>query len=166
MGAFPQNELARRSSLVALLFRLERQHSTKEIKELLDEVIIWFRRHKGYERLRGLFTELIRGALARHRVRSRGSGNLLEMNSMKSMLTIDNRAWHAQLLAEGIAKGKTEGLIEGKSEALICLLTERFGAVAPSRQKRIRGARLATLERWFKRAIEARDLRSVFNPPP
>jgi hypothetical protein len=27
MGAFPQDELARRSSLVALLFRLERRHS-------------------------------------------------------------------------------------------------------------------------------------------
>jgi hypothetical protein len=73
------------------------------------------------------------------------------------MLTIDNRAWHAQLLAEGVAKGK--------AEALICLLAARFGAVAPFRQKRIRGARLATLERWFKRAIDAPDLRSVFNPP-
>jgi len=73
------------------------------------------------------------------------------------MLTIDNRAWHAQLLAEGVAKGK--------AEALICLLAERFGAVAPSRQKRIRGARLATLDRWFKRAIVAPDLRSVFSPP-
>ena len=28
---------------------------------------------------------------------------------MKSMLTIDNRAWHAQLLAEGVAKGRGEG---------------------------------------------------------
>jgi hypothetical protein len=37
--------------------------------------------------------------------------------------------------------------------------------VAPSWQKRIRGAKLATLERWFKRAIVAPDLPSVFNPP-
>jgi hypothetical protein len=63
------------------------------------------------------------------------------------MLTIDNKAWQARLLAEGVAKGK--------AEALIWLLAERFGAVAPSRQKRIRGARLATLERRFKRAIVA-----------
>jgi hypothetical protein len=47
----------------------------------------------------------------------------------------------------------------------LCLLAQRFGAVAPSWQKRIRGAKLATLERWFKRAIVAPDLPSVFNPP-
>jgi hypothetical protein len=161
MGSFPQDELARRSNLVALLFRLERRHSTKERKELLDEVIGWFRRHKGHQRLRRLFAELIREALARHRVKLPGSSNLLGMNSMKSMLTIDNRAWHAQLLAEGVAKG----VARGKADALISLLEGRFGAVAPSRQKRIRGARVATLERWFKRAIVARDLPSVFNTP-
>jgi hypothetical protein len=161
MGAFTQDELARRSSLVALLFRLERRHSTAEIKELLDEVIGWFRRHTGHERLRRLFTELIREALARHRVKLPGSGNLLEINSMKSALTIDNRAWHAQLLAEGVAKG----VAKGKADALISLLEGRFGAVAPSRRKRIRGARLVTLERWFKRAIVAPDLRSVFTAP-
>jgi len=170
MGAFPETELAQRSGLVALLFRLERRHSTHRLEDLVDEVIEWFRRHKGYQRLRRLFAELVREALARHRVKLPRTGSLLEI---KSMLTIDNTAWHAQLRAEGFAegrakgivKGKAEGLVEGKSEALICLLAERFGAVAPATQKRIRGARLATLNRWFKRAIVARDLRSVFNPP-
>jgi hypothetical protein len=37
MGGFPQDELARRSSLVALLFRLEQRHSPQGLKELLDE---------------------------------------------------------------------------------------------------------------------------------
>jgi hypothetical protein len=37
MGAFPKNELARRSSLVALLFRLEQRHSPEGLKGLLDE---------------------------------------------------------------------------------------------------------------------------------
>jgi hypothetical protein len=165
VGAFPLDELARRSSLVALLFRLERRHSTQELKELLGEVIDWFRRHSGHERLRRLFTELIHEALARHRVRLPRSGNLLEMNSMKSMLTIDNRAWHAQLLAEGVAKGLTKGVAKGKADALISLLEGRFGAVAPYRQKRIRGAKLETLDRWFKRAIAAPDLTSVFDRP-
>ena len=70
-------------------------------------------------------------------------------------------AWKQQWLAEGLAQGEAKG----KAEALICLLTERFGAVAPSRQKRIRGAKLETLDRWFKSAILAPDLPSVFNPP-
>ena len=37
MGAFPKEELARRSSLVALLFRLEQRQSPEELKELVDE---------------------------------------------------------------------------------------------------------------------------------
>jgi hypothetical protein len=75
MGAFPKTELARRSSLVALLFRLEQRHSPEGLKELLDQVIGWFRQHEGHERLQGLFTELIREAFAGHGVKLSGSGN-------------------------------------------------------------------------------------------
>ena len=37
ISAFAEDELARRSSLVALLFRLEQQYSPEGLKELLDE---------------------------------------------------------------------------------------------------------------------------------
>jgi hypothetical protein len=162
MGRFPKDELAQRSSLVALLFRLEQQHSPEGLRELLGEVIGWFRDHEGCERLQGLFTELIREAFARHRMSLSGPVNLSEA---KSMLTIDFEPWKKQWLAEGEAKGKAAGKAEGKAEALISLLAGRFGTVAPSWRKRIRGAKLVTLERWFKRAIDAPDLPSVFNPP-
>ena len=124
-------------------------------------LIGWFRQHEGYERLQELFTELIREAFARRGVNLSGSSNLLEVKSMKTVLSTQLEVWREQWLAEGEAKGKAEG----KAEALICLLAERFGAVAPSWRKRIRRARLVTLERWFKRAIVAPDLTSVFNPP-
>jgi hypothetical protein len=163
MGAFPKDELARRSSLVALLFRLEQRHSPAGLKELLNEVIGWFRQHEGYERLQGLFAELIHEIFAGCGVKLLKSGSL---SQMKTMLSTQFEVWKEQWRAEGAAKGKVEGKAEGKAEALICLLAERFGAVAPSRQKRIRGARLVTLERWFKRAIVAPDLPSVFNTPP
>jgi Putative transposase, YhgA-like len=154
MGGFPKDELAKRSSLVALLFRLEQQHSPEGLRKLLDEVIEWFREHAGCWRLQRLFTVLIREAFARHRMSLPGSVNLLEM---KSMLTIDFEPWKKKWRAEGKA--------EGKAEALISLLAVRFGTVAPSWRKRIRGAKLVTLERWLKRAIVATDLPSVFNPP-
>jgi hypothetical protein len=166
MGAFPKDELARRASLVALLFRLEQRHSPGDLRELLDEVIGWFRQHEGYERLQGLFAELVREVFAGSGVKLSGSENLLDM---KIMLATQFEAWKEQWVAEGeakgLARGKVEGRVEGKAEALVCLLAERFGAVAPSWQKRIRGARRATLDRWFKRAIVAPDLRSVFIPP-
>jgi hypothetical protein len=97
---------------------------------------------------------LIREAFAGRGVKLSGSGNLLEV---KTMLATQFEAWKEQWLAEGEAKGK--------AEALIYILAERFGAVAPTWQKRIRGATPVTLERWFKRAIAAPDLPSVFNPP-
>jgi hypothetical protein len=113
-----------------------------------------------------LFAELVREALAGLGVKVPVSEDLLEMKTNLSTL---GETWKQQWLAEGAAKGKAEGLAkgkaEGKAEALVCLLAERFGAVAPSWQKRIRGAKLVTLERWFKRAIVAPDLPSVFNPP-
>jgi hypothetical protein len=90
-------------------------------------------------------------------VRLSGSEGLLEM---KTRISVD---WDAGK-EQWVAKGKAEGRAEGKAEALVCLLAERFGAVAPSWQKRIQGAKLATLERWFKRAIVASDLPSVFQP--
>ena len=162
MGAFPQDELARRGSLAALLFRLEQRHSPEEFKELLDEVMGWFRQHPGCERLQGLFVELIREIVAGRGIKLSGSRSLSQMKTNLSTLA---DYWREQWLAEGEAKGMEKGKAEAKAEALICLLAERFGAVAPSRQKRIRGAGLLTLERWFKRAIVAPDLPSVFNPP-
>jgi hypothetical protein len=151
MGAFPKKQLAQRASLVALLFRLEQRQSPEELRELLDEVISWFGQHEGNERLKGLFAELVREVFAGRGVRLSGSEGLSEM---KTRISVDWDAGKEQWVAKGMAKGK--------AEALLCLLVERFGAVAPSWQKRIQGAKLATLERWFKRAIVASDLRSVF----
>jgi hypothetical protein len=63
---------------------------------------------------------------------------------------------------EGKKEGKEEGKIEERAEALVCLLVERFGTLAPPLRTQIRRADLSTLKRWFKRAIVAPDLRSVF----
>jgi hypothetical protein len=163
IGSFPKDELARSSSLVALLFRLEQRHSAAELKELVDEVVDWFRQHEGYERLRALFTELIREASAVQRMSRSGLSNLLEVKTMGLADTFGE--WKQEWLAEGEAKGTAKGKVDGTAEALLSLLEGRFGAVAPSWREQIRGAELVTLERWFKQAIHAPDVPSVFNPP-
>jgi len=155
MGAFSERTLARRRTLVALLFRLEQRRSPDEINDLLGEVMSWFRRHQGYERLRGLFAELVREALTAHGAEV--PRDILELTTVKSNLSKNIEAWKHQLLAEGLTKGK--------ADALLCLLAVRFGSVTPSLHKRIHRAELPTLERWFKRAVVAPDLRSVFAPP-
>jgi hypothetical protein len=167
MGAFPGDDLARRTTLAALLFRLEQRPPGSELKALFREVVSWFRLNEGLDGLRRLFAELIREAFTGLGLAAPTSDDLVELTTMmkSNLLTLGEswkEQWKAEGLAEGIAEGKAEGKIEGKAEALTCLLAERFGALTPSLRKRIRGAKLATLDLWFKRAIAAPDLASVF----
>jgi hypothetical protein len=158
MGAFPRDDLTRRASVAALLFRLEQPLSSQELKELVGEVVGWVRQHPDYADLRRLFTELVRRAFIGLGVTRPIPEDLLEM---KTNLETLGETWKQQWLAEGEAMGH----VRGKAEALVWLLAERFGTVRPSLRKRIRGANSATLECWFKRAIAAPDLPSVFAEP-
>ena len=155
MSAFLRDDLMRRTSVAALLFRLERQPSNEEFKQLVGEVARWFDQHPDSAELRRLFTELVRQAGVGLGMAGETPEDLLEM---KTNLTTLGETWKQQWLAEGRAEGKAEG----KAEALVCLLAERFGAIKPSLRKRIRAADLTTVECWFRRAIVAPDLLSVF----
>jgi hypothetical protein len=185
MSAFPGDELARRRSLVSLLFRLERPLPPAEIEEVRSEVSDWFRQHPDQGRLRALFGELVRQAFMGLGLEVPQSINLLEMKMRSNLATIGER-WRQEAMALGMAEGKAKGIEQGmaqgieqgmaqgivqgkaagrseaKAEALICLLVARFGALAPSLRTRIQRARLETLDRWFKRAIAAPSVRSVF----
>ena len=109
-----------------------------------------------------MFAELVREGLAARGVAV--SDSPLEIKTMKTGFSRNVEEWERQFRAEGKAEGLVEGRAEGKAEALLCLLAERFGAVTPALRNRIAAARLASVERWFKRAIVATDLRSVFTP--
>ena len=93
---------------------------------------------------------------------------------MKSNFPTTVKMWKQRALAQGKAEGRAEGRVAGraagraesKAEDLVYLLAARFGVLTPSLQTRIQRARLVTLDRWFKRAVAASDLRSVFNSPP
>ena len=125
---------------------------------MLAEVSCWFRQHPEQGRLRQLFAELVRQAYKERGEKPPACYDWLEIK-MKSNFPTTVKNLAQQALAEGIARGRTES----KAEDLVHLLVARFGGLAPSVRRRIQRARLATLERWFKRAIAASDLRSVFN---
>ncbi len=147
MGAFPRDDLTRRTSVAALLFRLEQPLSNQQLKELVGEVVGWIREHPDYADLRRLFTELVRRAYIGLGVTRPIPEDLLEM---KTNLETLGEVWKRQAFdegrAEGRAEGKAEGKVEwmaegkaqGKAEALVCLLAERFGKVRPPLRKRIR----------------------------
>jgi hypothetical protein len=165
VGALPGEKLAGRANLAALLFRLERP-SNEGFGELVDEVVAWFRQHPGYAELRGLFTELVSRASIKSGMTGQIPEDLLMFKSniprnLERMCKVAMKRWRT----EGLAEGRAEGKAEGKAEALLCLLAERFGVVKPSLHKRIVRADLGTLDRWFKRAIAAPNLPSVFAEP-
>ena len=145
---------ARRRSLAALLFRLERPLAPEEAEGLLGEVSGWFRQYPDQGRLRRLFAELVRKACKGLGVKVPAANDLLEIQMRSNFETI-GETWRQQALAEGRA--------QGKAEALVCLLVERFGGLTSPLRTRIRRANLVTLERWFKRAMVAPDLPSVFD---
>ena len=64
IGAFPGDALTRRTTLAALLFRLEQRPPRHELERLFGEIESWFRANPGLERLQRLFAELMREAFA------------------------------------------------------------------------------------------------------
>ncbi|HIJ61881.1 MAG TPA: hypothetical protein HPQ04_04240 [Rhodospirillaceae bacterium] len=152
MGAFPGDDLARRDSLAALLFRLEQRHPPEDLVGLIDQVVGWFRQHPGTADLRRLFTELVRQAME-------GLGAALpvpaDLMEIRPMLTTLGESWKQQWLAEGKA--------EGKADALQRLLDSRFGPVTETARSLIAAADLDRLDHLFDRALTATTLDAVFD---
>ncbi|MBS0421329.1 MAG: Rpn family recombination-promoting nuclease/putative transposase [Proteobacteria bacterium] len=185
MGAFAGDDLARRDSLAALLFRLEQRRPQGDLSALIDEVIGWFREHPDFEPLKQLFAELIRQAIA-----SLGTETVIPEDLMviKSNLVTLGETWKQEWLAAGRAEGELKGRAVGQAEgelkgravgqaegeikgraagqatALVRLLIKRFGPLDPARLDQIHSADPATVERWFDRAVDAPDLHAVFHP--
>jgi hypothetical protein len=65
---------------------------------------------------------------------------------------------------EFVEQGRAEGEARGVAKALVLLLEKRFGRITRSLHARIFASDIATIEAWFDRAIEARELHSVFEP--
>jgi hypothetical protein len=86
MGAVPEDDLAVRGSLAALLFRLEHPHEPEELAGLIDDAVGWFRHHPGYDDLKRLFTELVRQAIEGYEASVAVPGELMEMRSMLANL--------------------------------------------------------------------------------
>jgi hypothetical protein len=154
MGAVSGNDLIRRDSLAALLFRLEQRHRPDELGGLIDEMIAWFRQHPGYDGLKSLFAELVQQAIDGLGAKMTLPGDLAEA---KTMLATLGESWKQEWLAEGEAKGE--------AKALVRLLERRFGSLSEDVRRRVFAAKIESIEAWFDRAIEAPDVKTVFADP-
>ena len=68
----------------------------------------------------------------------------------------------AESRAKGWGKAFGKGLAQSWADSLVLLLAERFGQVPPDVREQISKAKVTTVKRWFKRAVAASDLPSVF----
>jgi predicted transposase YdaD len=66
---------------------------------------------------------------------------------------------------EGRAEGRQAGRAEGQAKSLIRLLQKRFGDVPAHIHEQVFAADVQSLDTWFERALEVRDLQSVFSVP-
>lgn len=160
MGAVPEEELAIRDSLAALLFRLEHPHEPEELAGLIDDVVGWFRRHPGYDELKRLFTELVRQAIEGYEASVIVPGDMMEMRSMLANL---GETWKKRWKAEGVAEGRVEGEARGEAKALIRLVEKRFGPLPADLQARVLAADAVSVETWLDRLMEASSLEVLFS---
>jgi hypothetical protein len=57
-----------------------------------------------------------------------------------------------------------QGRQQGRADGLVRLLEKRFGPIPSSLHDRIFASDVVTIDAWFDRAVEARELMSVFEP--
>ena len=154
-GAFDGDDLARRETLPALLFRLENSPDPEQVVVLADALLAWFGRFPGFEALRPVFAELLGGLMGPLAPEMRVPEELLEV---RNMLATRAEGWKRQWLLEGEQKGRQEG----EAALLLRQLERRFGALPGWARDRIASADSVTLEEWGLRVLDAGSLDDVF----
>ncbi|CAK0755718.1 transposase [Azospirillaceae bacterium] len=158
-SAFSNDDLVRRDTLTALLFRLEHCHHLDDLVGLIDEVIGWFRSHPGYEELKQLFTEVVVQSV--QNMDGREDVQLPDdLMEVRNMLATRTHEWKRQILAEGKAEGETTG----KANMLLRQLCRRFKSVPSHTEDRIRKASSEQLDEWMDQLMDAISLDDIFGP--
>jgi len=154
-NAYSDAELASVNNLVAAVFRLEHVANPAAMAELLDLLTVWLSDRPD---LRRMFALWIRATLKRKPHFKIVLPQVDDLQEMKVMLADKLEEWALGYKAEGERKGRQDGEVLSLQK----LLAKRFGAIPVEVTAKIANASLETIEQWFDRAIDAKQLEDVF----
>jgi hypothetical protein len=160
-GSFSDDDLARRDTLAALLFRLENTPEPDQIAQVVDAVIDWFRRHDGFEALKPMFAALAQRVIATTDGTAPGVRVAENLMEVKTMLANRPAEWKQRWTQEGLVQGREQGRRQGEASALTRLLERRFGPLSDAVRDRIASADLPALEAWSLRVLDAASVDEV-----
>jgi predicted transposase/invertase (TIGR01784 family) len=160
---YTDSELASLHNLVAAVFRLEHASSPSAVSELTNLLADWLSDRPD---LRRMFALWIRATLMRKQEYGIVMPQVDDLQEIRVMLADKVEEWAKAYIAEGEIKGKQEGRQEGLQQgevlALQRLLAKRFGVIPADTIALIANAPVVDIERWFDRAIDAKQLSDVF----
>jgi hypothetical protein len=152
---YTDSELASLHNLVAAVFRLEHASSPSAVSELTQLLTDWLSDRPD---LRRMFALWIRATLMRKQEYGIVMPQVDDLQEIRVMLADKVEEWAKAYIAEG----KQEGLQQGEVLALQRLLAKRFGVIPADTIALIANAPVVDIERWFDRAIDAKQLSDVF----
>ena len=167
-NAYSTSELSSLRNLVAAVFRFEQAQSPTSIEDIINLLIEWLADRPDLKRMFALW---IRATLMRKPNYSILLPQIDDLQEIKVMLADRLEEWaHGYMaegkqegLQEGLQKGELKGLQQGEMLALQRLLAKRFGVIPVETVALLSHASLEDIERWFDRAIDAKELSAVFN---
>lgn len=150
-NVYTDTELSSLRNLVAAVFRLERNKAPDDLVGVIDLLIDWLADRPD---LKYMFFSWIKGTLNKKPEYSKLLDKIDDLGSIKVMLADRLEEWAHGYMAEGKQEGET--LLLQK------LLAKRFGTIPAETTALISNAPVVDIERWFDRAIDAKQLSDVF----
>lgn len=156
-GSYPPDELERRQSPVASLFRIEKSQSWEDVLESVSRL----RHHlpPGEDSLREAFEVWLRRVvLPRMKMSPEEIPATLTLEEFETMLAENIEEWNRKLREESLA----QGVQKGEARILLRQLRLKFGPLSPETEDRVRSAAPDLLDQWSDRILSARALDEVF----
>lgn len=179
-GRYSLKDLARRESVAAQLFWLEKSRSRQALRRGTGRLVPLLSGPDDGQ-LRQAVLVWIEQVLMPRRRRRRPIPETVGLEEFKVMLEKRVEEWNRQLreegrllglkegrkkgIQEGRQEGRQEGLQEGGATLLLRQLERKFGRVDAKTRKRVQSADAERLLDWGERVLTAERLEDVFSSP-